>query len=303
MALLQNISDLNIILIMIYCFVSDFLKGVVNNLLFALERPGKNRPPVRKHNLSLAELISLAIFRFFTGHRNWKDFYRHLKTYHQTDFPKLPKYGNFIDAINKLSLLAQIMLRGFMNVFQKLTGINKLKFVDSTKLKVCDIKREFSHKVCKGLASKSKSSMGWFYGFRLHIICNKLMQILEIKITTGAFGERKGLEMMWSNIFGMIIADAGYVGKELREKAWKLNKHLFTAVKANMKKLMTNAQWQLLKMRQYVETVFSVLKLRLEIETTLPRSPLGYMAHYLWCLTAYQLKKFFDLLYTKPLLA
>lgn len=303
MTLLKHIEDLNIILIMIYCFVSDFLKGIVSNIRFALERPGRNHPPIKKHNLSLAELISLAIFRFFTGHRNWKDFYRHLKTYHKSDFPNLPKYGNFLDAINKLSFFAEIMLSGFMNIFQKLTDINKLKFVDSTKLKVCEIKREFSHKVCKGIASKSKSSMGWFYGFRLHIICNELMQILKIKITTGAFGERKGLEMMWDNIFGMIIADAGYVGKELQEKARSLNKHLFTAVKANMKKLMTDMQWRLLKMRQYVETVFSVLKLRFGMETTLPRSPLGYMAHYLWCLAAYQMKKFFELLFVKPLLA
>jgi transposase len=303
MTLLKHIDDLNIILIMIYCFVDDFLKGIIVNIRYALERPGKNKPPIKKHNLSLAELISLAIFRFFTGHRNWKDFYRHVKTYHQKDFPDLPKYGNFLDAVNKLSSFANLMLNGFMTIFQKLTGINKLKFADSTKLEVCRIKREFSHKVCFGIASKSKSSMGWFYGFRLHIICNELMQILKMKITTAAFDERKGLEMMWHNIFGMIIADAGYVGKNWFAKARGLGKHLFTAVKANMKKLMTDVEWQLLKMRQYVETVFSVLKLRLGMETTLPRSPLGYMAHYLWCLTAYQLKKFFELLFVKPLLA
>ncbi len=303
MTLLKHINDLKDILIMIYCFVDDFLKGIIINIRYALERPGKNHPPTKKHNLSLAELISLAIFRFFTGHKNWKDFYQHLKTYHQKDFPNLPKYGNFLEAINKLSLFANLMLQGFMNIFQNLTGENKLKFTDSTKLKVCEIKREFSHKVCLGIASKSKSTMGWFYGFRLHIICNELMQILKIKITAGAFGEREGLEMMWNNIFGMIIADAGYLGKDLQKKGLSLGKHLFTAVKANMKKLMTEIEWQLLKMRQCVETVFSVLKLRMGIETTLPRSPLGYMAHYLWCLTAYQLKKFFELLFVKPLLA
>lgn len=303
MTLLKHSNDLKNILIMIYCFVDDFLKGIVTSIQYSLMRPTNNHPPTKKHNLSLAELISLAIFRFFTGHNNWKDFYRHIATYHKEDFPALPKYGNFLDAINKLSSFANLMLYGFMNIFQKLTDINKLKFVDSTKLEVCRIKRELSHKVCLGIASKSKSTMGWFYGFRLHIICNELMQILKIKITTGAFGERRGLEMMWNDIFGMIIADAGYLGKELFEKARNFNKHLFTAVKANMKKLMTDLEWHLLKMRQCVETVFSVLKLRMGMETTLPRSPLGYMAHYLWCLTAYQLKKFFELLFVKPLLA
>lgn len=285
---------------MIYCFADDFLKGIVNNIKYALARPGKNCPPIKKHNLSLAELTSLAIFRFFTGHGNWKDFYQHIKTYHKQDFPNLPEYQNFLKAINNLSGLATVMLQGFMNIFNKITGKNGLKFTDSTKLEVCRIKREFSHKVCFGLASKSKSSMGWFYGFKLHIICNELLQILKLKITTGTGDERKTLEMMWNNVFGMIIADAGYISKKLQEKAFSLGKILLTGVRANMRKIMTETEHQLLKLRQLVETVYSVLKLRMRLETSLPRSPLGYFAHYIWCLTAYQLKKFLELLSIKP---
>lgn len=303
MTLLQRIDDLNMILIMIYCFVDDVLKGMLGSIKYALTRPNQNQPPLKKHNLSLAELASLAIFRFFTGHRNWKDFYQHIKTYHKQDFSNLPNYQNFLEAVNKLSILATIMLQGFMNIFSKITGENGLKFTDSTKLKVCEIKREFSHKVCKGLASKSKSSMGWFYGFRLHIICNELMQILKLEITTGTGDERKNLEKMWNDIFGMIIADAGYVSKKLEKKAWSLGKFLLTGVRANMRKIMTETEHQLLRLRQLVENVFSILKLRMGLETTLPRSPLGYFAHYIWCITAYQLKKFFELLFIKPLLA
>ena len=303
MTLLQNINDLNLILIMIYCFVDDFLKGIVGSIKYALARPGKNCPPIKKHNLSLAELASLAIFRFFTGHRNWKDFYQHIKTYHKRDFPNMPSYQNFLEAINKLSFLAIIMLQGFMNIFNKITGKNGLKFVDSAKLKVCETKREFSHKVCFGLASKSKSSMGWFYGFKLHIICNELLQILNLKITTGTGDERKTLEAMWNNIFGMIIADAGYVSKKLEKKAFDLGKIFLSGVRANMKKIITETEHRLLKLRQLIETVYSVLKLRMGLETTLPRSPLGYFAHYIWCITAYQLKKFFELLFNKPKLA
>ena len=303
MTLLKHISDLKYILIMIYCFVDDFLKGIVRNIRYALERPGKNHPPIKKHNLSAAELISLAIFRFFTGHKDWKSFYQHIKTYHQKDFPHISTYQNFLFAVNKLSSFATLMLNGFMNIFQKITENNRLKFADSTKLEVCRIKREFSHKVCYGVASKSKSSMGWFYGFKLHIICNELMQILKMKITTGATDDRKGLEMIWNNIFGTIVADAGYIGRNWQEKAYGLGKILLACVKANMKKIMTETEYQILKLRQRVETVFSVLKLRLGLETTLPRSVLGYQAHYLWCLTAYQLKKFFELVFSKPLLA
>ena len=75
---LSQHSNLNTILITIYCFVDDFLKSVLNSIKFALRRPDQNTPPTPKHNLTLAELVSLAIFRFLTGHRNWKDFYQHI---------------------------------------------------------------------------------------------------------------------------------------------------------------------------------------------------------------------------------
>lgn len=294
MTLLQH-TNLHTILVMIYCFVDDFIKVVLSSMRYALQRPDRNIPPLKKHNLSIAELATLAMFRFFTGHANWKDFYRHIRTYHGNDFPNLPKYGNFMEAINRLSGFAILLLQGFMHVFKKFTPEKAEKFADSSKLQVCHIKREFSHKVAKSIANKSKSSMGWFYGFRLHLIVNELMQILNVKITPANVDDRKGLEMMWKDIFGMIIADAGYVGRAFQEKARHLGKWLFTGVRANMKKIMTETQHQLLKMRQIVETVFSVLKLRMGMETTLPRSPLGYFAHYLWCITAYQLKKYFEL--------
>jgi hypothetical protein len=149
--------------------------------------------------------------------------------------------------------------------------------------------------VAKNIATKSKSTMGWFYGFRLHIISNELLQILSFKIATATVDERVALEMMWKDIFGMIIADAGYIGKNWKEKAESLGKNLFAAVRENMKKMMTEAQHQLFNLRQKVEVVFSVLKLRFGLETTLPRSELGFLSHYLWCITAYQLKKFFQL--------
>ena len=126
------------------------------------------------------------------------------------------------------------------------------------------------------------------------------MQILKVRITMATLDDRKALARMGKSIFGMIIADAGYVSSQLRKKGLRLGKHLVTDVGANRKKLMTQAQHHLLKLRQYGETVFFLLKLRFGIETSLPRSPLGYVAHYIWCLTAYQLKKFFESPFLKP---
>lgn len=291
---LSQHSNLEIILLTLYCFVDDMIQSISTSLRPLLSRPDQTTPPTKKHNLSIPELATLAIFRFFTGHRNWKDFYRHLKTYHRQDFPSLPTYQNFLAAINGLSGFAAFLLQGFMNMFRLRTPDDALKFADSTKLKVCEIFRSLSHKVAKGVASKSKTHTGWFYGFRLHIVINPWLEILGIRITTATEDERRALASMWDGFLGMIVADAGYVGKDWATKARAGGKILFAAVRANMKKLMTEAQHQLFKERQKVEIVFATLKLRFGIETSLPRSVFGYFAHYLFALTAYQLKRLLD---------
>jgi Transposase DDE domain len=295
MASLQNERNSTMILLMIYTFVDDFLSGTLLTLHPAIEKPKiTNKKPPKKHrNLRLSEIVTLGIFRFYLGHTNWKDFYWHIQSYHKKDFPNLPSYSNFIEAINFTSPLALLMCHAFAKIFRDQTPLEDPKFADSSKLKVCEIKREFSHKVCRKIAAKSKSTMGWFYGFKLHIVSNQLMQILAVTITAGNKDDRKALAQIWKYIFGLIVADGGYVGKDFFDQAKKLGKQLLTGVRSNMKKMMTSRQHELLKLRQSVESIFSVLKLRFHIEITLPRSPLGYFSHYCWCLVAYQLKQFF----------
>lgn len=298
----NQITNLNELLLTIYCFVDDFAKNILHSIRHAINRPQQGRPPTKTYNLSVSEIASFSIFKFFTGHRSWKDFYKHITTYHKIDFPTMPKYQNFLRAVNKLAPFASVLLNYFLSVFKHNTPPDRLKFADATKIKVCENKREFSHKVCRGVAKKGKSSMGWFYGFKLHIICNEWMDILGITITCGNTDDRKGLAEIWNDIFGTIVADAGYIGKNWQEKARVGGKLLFTAVKANMRKIKTETEDMILRMRQRVECVFSVLKLRMGLESTLPRSLLGFRAHYLWCITAYQLNQFFKSLTSKPLL-
>ena len=293
-------DNLIILLISIYCFVDDFHNLILTELRPALKRPDQSHPPVKTYNLIVTELVSLALFKQFTGHQSWKDFYKYIKTHYRQDFPNLPSYRNFVTSMNALSPYAVILLDAFCAFFRQRTPDLAAKFADSTKLEVCHIKREFSHRVMKEFASKSKSTMGWFYGFKLHVICNELMQILDCRITTAVIDDRKGLAMMWNYIFGLIVADAGYLGKDFQYQAKVLGKDLLTGVKANMKKLMTKTQHELLKLRSVVESVFSVLKLRMGIQSSLPRSPLGYFARYVWCLAAYQLKQYFMVVSVTP---
>jgi transposase len=234
-------------------------------------------------------LISLILFKFFTGHRSWKDYYRYLKSHHHgVNIGFLPNYKNFMASVHNLCGYALVFLEALRKHCKQ--GV-KLQFVDSTKLAVCNIKREFSHKVAKGLASKSKSTMGWYYGFKLHLVCDLKGNILAWRITTSTVDDRKGLALVWNELTGMIVADAGYLGSNWQEVAADLGIILMTGVKKIMKKLMSRWEYFLLKARQRIETVFSVLKSRLGLETSLPRSVMGYFAHYVWCLLAYQLRR------------
>ncbi len=164
---------------------------------------------------------------------------------------------------------------------------SSLSIIDSTPLPVCKNKRIHSHKVCDGFAKRSKTTTGWFYGFKLHITCDEHGRLLSIAFTQGNVDDRTPVSSLSKNLTGILLADAGYVSEPLRKKLWTDGLHLFTAVRNNMQKLMTSAQHTLLRKRQRVETVFSVLKERLGLVSSLSRSLLGHFARYIHTCLAY----------------
>jgi transposase len=282
-------EDSTIVLAGLYDVVSDFHRALLRKLPPSLPVPSQSHPPTKKTRVPLTMLVSLVLFKFFTGHRSWKDYYRYLKSHHHgVNVGLLPNYKNFMASVHKLVGYALV----FLEVVRKYCkqGV-ELQFADSTALPVCKIKREFSHKVALGLATKSKGTMGWYYGFKLHLVYDKDGNVLAWRITTATVDDRKGLALVWDELTGMIVADAGYLGNNWRETAADLGLRLMAGAKKVMKKLMSRWQHFLLKARQRVETVFSVLKLRLGMETSLPRSAMGFFAHYVWCLLAYQLRR------------
>lgn len=282
-------EDSTTILLGMYDIVWDFHHALLRKLPPSLPTPDQAHPPTKKTKLPLVMLVTLILFKFFVGHKNWKDYYRYLKSHHDgVTIGSLPNYKNFMKNAHALAGYAIV----FLEVVRKYCkqGV-QLQFADSTKLEVCKIKREFTHKVAKGLATKSKSTMGWYYGFKLHLVCDKAGQILAWRITTATVDDRKGLALIWHELTGMIVADAGYLGSNWQEAAANLGLRLMTGAKKVMKKLMSRWQHTMLKARQRVETVFSVLKSRLGMETSLPRSVMGFFAHYVWCLLAYQLRR------------
>ena len=131
--------------------------------------------------------------------------------------------------------------------------------------------------------------MGWFFGFKLHAVCDSLGRLVSLMITSGNTDDRKFVFKLLKGLKGLCIADAGYVSKELMHALYQQGILFLTDVKKSMKRLMTDTQHAVLKLRQRIEGVFSCLKHRLKAEASIARSPLGYFSRCLYACLAFVL--------------
>jgi hypothetical protein len=169
----------------------------------------------------------------------------------------------------------------------KCTGIS---FIDSTPLRVCHIRREHSHKVFKGIATKGQCSIGWFFGFKLHIVINDKGEILDFLFTQGNVDDREPLKdkNFHDKIFGKLFGDKGYISKSLFDNLFIDGIHLITKPRKNMKNsLMLLQDKILLKKRALIETVNDELKNICQIEHTRHRSFGNFITNLISGLIAY----------------
>jgi len=243
----------------------------------------------RKPTLSLSEIATISLIKSEYGIRNLKGLYKLLKSRFNREF-NLPVYKNFVSLMNKDAKLLLVLINTLLQFNQRKAGI--IKIIDSTPLPVCKNIRINRHKTCKKIATRGRSSFGWFYGLKLHAVTDLFGNLLMIKFTTAKTGDRKILDFFLDKLHSSIIlADAGYASKELERKAAKKGHFLLTCVKRNAKKLTTFLDICLLNLRPRIESVFSVLKERLGLVTSLPRSIDGYLAHYIHVIFGYLMLK------------
>lgn len=274
------------------------LKELLEQLFFIIDDLvdlipcGIGRRIGRKAVLCVSEMISMIVFGVLMGFKTVKQLYRFIRSYHQKEFPQMPKYQNFNNLFNQYSCKALQVLKIIMAF--NLQHSTEIKAVDATAIAVCKNKRIFHHKVCRDIAERGKSSMGWFYGFKLHICVDLKGKLLSCKITPGNTDDRKPVLDLLKKIKGIVLADAGYVSQELVKTLQKQGVQFITAVKGNMKKLMTNYQHKTLKKRQIVETAFGVQKQGLNLVSSFARSVTGHFSRIIYCLLTYSLRFLLD---------
>jgi len=165
-------------------------------------------------------------------------------------------------------------------------------YVDSTKMAVCDNHRIHSHKVFKTVAARGKTSTGWFYGLKLHLVINEQGELMGICFSSGGVTDNNlsVMEHLCALLEpkGTIYGDAGYVSQNLFEMLWEQGLQLITKIRKNMKnKVLKMKDKLLLKKRSLIETVIDLLKNILDLWHTRHRSIANGANNALACLAAY----------------
>ena len=202
-------------------------------------------------------------------------------------FNKLPHYDRFVVLMQRVSPVLECMIQ-WLCLQTRSQGI---AYVDSTSLKVCNNKRTSKHKVFREVAALSKTTKGWFYGLKLHIVINSKGDIMNFIFTAGNVDDREVVPAMTQRLTGLIFGDKGYMGSKLFAALYDRGLKLVTGIRSNMKnKLMSAREKLLLKKRSVVESVFNVLKFRYNLEYTGHRSLIGASVHMMVVLLAYMLQ-------------
>lgn len=234
--------------------------------------------------MQLSELLTLMVLFHLSPCKNFKYFYLfHVEALHRQDFSALLSYNRFVQLLPRLFVPLSILLH---SVLGEKTGIYN---ADATSLPVCHNKRINRHRVFKAMAARGKTTMGWFYGLKLHLVINHQGSIMALKITSGNVDERTVLDDMIHHLKETILADKGFISQDLFQKLYQRGLKLITGIRRNMKNyFMLIMEKILLRKRFIIETVFDILKIHMNLSHTRHRSPVNTCVNILSCLTAYQ---------------
>jgi hypothetical protein len=259
-------------------FCKDFEKTISKHTL--------GNEPRRKPKMSQSEVVTIMILFHFGSFKNMKHFYEYFVKQHlKSEFPQTVSYNRFVELMQSVILPMTIFLKTCC--LGNCTGIS---FIDSTSVSVCKNKRIPRHKVFDGIAQRGKTTMGYFYGFKLHFIINDKGEILSFVITPGNVDDREPLKdkKFIEKIKGKLYADKGYISQKITEVLFVDGLHLITHIRNNMKNVLMEMKDKiLLRKRSVIETINDELKNICSIEHSRHRSFENFITNLVSGLIAY----------------
>lgn len=229
--------------------------------------------------MSESEMMSIIIFYHLSGFKCFKYYYtsiiqKTLKSY----FPNTYSYPHFVAMMKRVNYC----LFAFLHACRA-SCMGSGNYIDATKLVVCHNKRIPGHKVFNGIAKRGKSSMGWFFGFKLHAVINNLGQLVVFTVTPGNVSDANPsmLDTLTKRLKGFLYGDAGYLSSIAGSLSMR-GLELITKVRENMKpKDLTPEQKYYLKHRGLIESVFNLMKNFCDIDHSRHRSVINFFVN-LW---------------------
>ncbi len=273
-------------IVSLFCKIDDFFleyEAYISSHCLPSEAGSETRG--RPRNLHPSEVMTLLIAFHQSGYRTFKHFYlKHVCVYWRAEFPQLVSYSRFVQLKKEVLTLLTLYLRTCLG---ECRGVS---FVDSTRLRVCDNRRISSHRVFAGVAKRSKTSMGWFYGFKLHLVINDIGEMLDVALTPGNIDDRKPLGRFADRLHGGLYADKGYISKDIRDALREQGVNLVYKVRKNMDPLEVSVSDEvLLRKRMLIESVIRELKTQTQVEHSRHRSVENFQVNVFSALIAYQL--------------
>lgn len=273
----------------IFCSIDDFCL-VFDPALQKRQLSTGKMTRKRKFTMSTSEIVTITVLFHLSGIRTFKHFYIHyVQGQLREEFPNTVSYNRFVELMQSNILPLTLYMKTCC--LGECTGIS---FVDSTPIRACGNKRITQNRVFKDIATIGKSTMGWFYGFKLHIIINDKGELLDFVITQANVDDRAPLkeDNFLKKIFGSLYGDKGYLSKELASLLFDQGLHLVTGIRNNMKNVMMTIRDKiLLRKRSVIETINDQLKNIAQAEHSRHRSFGNFITNLVASLIAYSFQE------------
>jgi hypothetical protein len=270
-------------LLEIFCDVDEFCERMPKQLE-SRQLEQKKRGP--QASLWLSEIMTILIHFHQSHYRDFKAYYtEHVQQHLRSEFPGLVSYSRFVELMpGALSMLT-------LYLHSRLGQTRGIAYIDATAIPVCHNKRIFQHKVFEGLAARGKSSLGYFYGFKLHLLVNDQGELLSFFLSPGNVDDRKPVPTLVKRLWGKLFADKGYISQPLFEQLFDQGIQLITPPKKKKKtadhRLMPLMDKLLARKRSIIETINDQLKNISQIAHTRHRSPTNFLLNLVAGLLAY----------------
>ena len=230
----------------IYVLADDFLRAHPD---LAHWRQSANHQPA----FSDVEVLTIALAQGLFQVASLKQTYWLIRGAWHRAFPHLCSYAEWMARLHALAPLMTALLRAST---QLPPGSCSFYLIDAKPIPLCHRLRHGRVRLLREDGARfGKTSKGWFFGFKLHLLRHIDGRIVNVVLTPGNWDDREPVEPLLRGVDGGVtLGDLGYRGKQ-RAEQWAEEADMLVITKADA----PDQKVLLAQVRQAIETTLSQL--------------------------------------------